>query len=298
MKMNEKTIKNFKCGYITIIGKPNVGKSTLMNNLIGKKISITSKKAQTTRNRILGIYNDDNSQIIFSDSPGIQNIKINPINNKLNKNAIKALKDTDLILFITESKDINQNDVSLLKYIPKNKPAILVINKSDKIKNDVDHIKIKKEIQNFNNKNIFNSYQIVSAKHHINLNNLIETIKLYLPFGQRIYTQNIITDKSILFLSQEIIREKIYRYLVKELPYVLNVEIESFKKIKNIYEIYAIIIVNKTSQKSIVIGTNGQKLKKISTKARIDLEKLLNHKVFLNIWIKVKNNWIKDDIDF
>lgn len=292
--MNNETNKNnFKCGYVAILGKPNVGKSTLMNKLIGQKVSITSKKAQTTRHKIIGIYTDSNSQIIFLDLPGVQKIKMNPINNKLNNNATRVLKDVDLILFTVECKNINKYDYDLLKYIPKNKPVILVMNKYDKIKKNFD-FNINELIQNFNQENVFNTHQAISAKHSINLNKLLEKIKLYLPINPAIYPNDMVTDKSTLFLVQETIREKIYRYLCEEIPYTLNVEIESFKKLENMYEIHILIIVNKNSQKLIVIGKNGEKLKKISTEARIDLEKILNYKVFLKIWVKVKSTWIED----
>ena len=284
----------FRCGFVAVIGKPNVGKSTLVNHLIGQKISITSKKAQTTRHKINGIYNAENVQIIFTDTPGFQTKYRNAMNDRLNQNVLDTVNTVDLILFVVEAGKYNNDDDNILKRLPENIPTLLIINKSDKIKN-------KREIETFIDKikqrHQFIDYQIVCAKHGLNLQTLIDKIISQLPENQPFYDDDIPTDKSVRFLVSEIIREKIFRHFGEELPYSTNVEIEQFIETDELAKIHAAVLVEKEGQKGILIGKGGEKLKNISTEARIDIEKLLDKKVFIRVFVKVKSGWA-DDIKF
>ena len=284
----------FRCGFVAVIGKPNVGKSTLVNHLIGQKISITSKKAQTTRHKINGIYNAENVQIIFTDTPGFQTKYRNAMNDRLNQNVLDTVNTVDLILFVVEAGKYNNDDDNILKRLPENIPTLLIINKSDKIKN-------KRELETFIDKikqrHQFIDYQIVCAKHGLNLQTLIDKIISQLPENQPFYDDDIPTDKSVRFLVSEIIREKIFRHFGEELPYSTNVEIEQFIETDELAKIHAAVLVEKEGQKGILIGKGGEKLKNISTEARIDIEKLLDKKVFIRVFVKVKSGWA-DDIKF
>ena len=284
----------FRCGFVAVIGKPNVGKSTLVNHLIGQKISITSKKAQTTRHKINGIYNAENVQIIFTDTPGFQTKYRNAMNDRLNQNVLDTVNAVDLILFVVEAGKYNNDDDNILKRLPENIPTLLIVNKSDKIKNKWE---IETFIDKIKQKRQFIDYQIVCAKHGLNLQTLIDKIILQLPENQPFYDDDIPTDKSVRFLVSEIIREKIFRHFGEELPYSTNVEIEQFIETDELVKIHAAVLVEKEGQKGILIGKGGEKLKNISTEARIDIEKLLDKKVFIRVFVKVKSGWA-DDIKF
>lgn len=284
----------FRCGFVAVIGKPNVGKSTLVNHLIGQKISITSKKAQTTRHKINGIYNAENVQIIFTDTPGFQTKYRNAMNDRLNQNVLDTVNTVDLILFVVEAGKYNNDDDNILKRLPENIPTLLIINKSDKIKNKWE---IETFIDKIKQKRQFIDYQIVCAKHGLNLQTLIDKIISQLPENQPFYDDDIPTDKSVRFLVSEIIREKIFRHFGEELPYSTNVEIEQFIETDELAKIHAAVLVEKEGQKGILIGKGGEKLKNISTEARIDIEKLLDKKVFIRVFVKVKSGWA-DDIKF
>ena len=257
---------DYRCGFVAIVGRPNVGKSTLMNHLIGQKISITSKKAQTTRNRVTGIYTDDTAQFVFVDTPGFQTNHRNALNDRLNQNVTEALSGVDVVVFVVEAMRFTDADRVVLKQLPKHTPVVLVVNKIDKDK----------------------------AKDKFAL----EALKPYLPESIPMYPEDMVTDKSSRFLAMEIVREKLFRYLGEELPYAMNVEVEQFEEEESgLFRIYIAVLVDKDSQKAILIGKGGEKLKKISTEARLDMEKLFDTKVFLKIWVKVKSGWA-DDIRF
>lgn len=286
--------KSYRCGFIAIVGRPNVGKSTLMNHLIGQKVSITSDKAQTTRHKITGIYNTPQSQFIFVDTPGFQTRHRNAMNTRLNQNVTDTVNNVDVIAFVIEAMMFNAADHLVLDQLPKNKPIVLVINKIDNAKN-------KSQLNDFIQKILsiypFAAHEIVSAKHTLRISQLLNQLEQFLPHSMPLYPDDMITDKSERFLAAEIIREKLFRYLGEELPYAMNVEIEQFKQQNNIAHLYATILIDKENQKPIVIGKNGTKLKKISTEARLDMEKLFENKVFLKIWVKVKSGWA-DDVRF
>ncbi|MBR2251693.1 MAG: GTPase Era [Neisseriaceae bacterium] len=285
---------NFRCGFVAVIGKPNVGKSTLVNHLIGQKISITSKKAQTTRHKINGIFNNENAQIIFTDTPGFQTKYRNAMNDRLNQNVIDTVNSVDLILFVVEAVRYNQDDDNILNRLPENMPVMLIVNKSDKIK---DKLLVQQFIDEIQKKRNFVDNQIVCAKHGLNLPTLIDKIIFRLPENQPFYEDDIPTDKSVRFLVSEIIREKIFRHFGEELPYSVNVEIEQFAETDELAKIHAAILVEKEGQKGILIGKGGGKLKNIATEARLDIEKLLDKKVFIRLFVKVKSGWA-DDIKF
>lgn len=287
--MSEKKIT--RCGTIAIVGRPNVGKSTLLNYLIGTKISITSKKAQTTRYQLLGIQTIDDTQFLFIDTPGFQLKHLNVMNKGLNKTVHQVLSDVNVVLFVIESKGMTKEDIAVMKLIPKDRPTILVINKVDLMK---DKNLLLKEIKIMSESYKFKAMIPVSAKRNKNLENLLSTIRDHLPEQPFIYGEDEITDKSERFLASEIIREKVFRLMGQEVPYAIAVEIEKFEVEGNLRRIFAVIIVDKESQKPMLIGKDGEKLKKISTESRHDMEELFGGKVWLETWVKVKSGWSTD----
>ncbi|HHX2523901.1 TPA: GTPase Era [Neisseria subflava] len=288
---------DYRCGFVAIVGRPNVGKSTLMNHLIGQKISITSKKAQTTRNRVTGIYTDDTAQFVFVDTPGFQTNHRNALNDRLNQNVTEALSGVDVVVFVVEAMRFTDADRVVLKQLPKHTPVVLVVNKIDKDKAK-DKFALEAFINEVRQEFEFTASEAVSAKHGLRIANLLELLKLYLPESIPMYPEDMVTDKSSRFLAMEIVREKLFRYLGEELPYAMNVEVEQFEEEESgLFRIYIAVLVDKDSQKAILIGKGGEKLKKISTEARLDMEKLFDTKVFLKIWVKVKSGWA-DDIRF
>ena len=288
---------DYRCGFVAIVGRPNVGKSTLMNHLIGQKISITSKKAQTTRNRVTGIYTDDTAQFVFVDTPGFQTNHRNALNDRLNQNVTEALSGVDVVVFVVEAMRFTDADRVVLKQLPKHTPVVLVVNKIDKDKAK-DKFALEAFINEVRQEFEFTASEAVSAKHGLRIVNLLELLKPYLPESIPMYPEDMVTDKSSRFLAMEIVREKLFRYLGEELPYAMNVEVEQFEEEESgLFRIYIAVLVDKDSQKAILIGKGGEKLKKISTEARLDMEKLFDTKVFLKIWVKVKSGWT-DDIRF
>ena len=288
--------ENFRCGFVAIVGRPNVGKSTLMNHLIGQKISITSKKAQTTRHKVNGIYTDQEAQLIFVDTPGFQTYHRNALNDRLNQNVTEAVAGVDVIVFVIEALRFSEVDREVLQKLPKHIPVLLVINKADKAKAK-DSTLINDFIAEVEREFSFTKIILVSAKHGVGIAQLINTLKPILPLGIPLYPDDMVTDKSSRFLAMEIVREKLFRYLGEELPYAMNVEVEQFEEEEGFYRIYIAVLVDKDSQKGILIGKGGEKLKKISTEARLDMEKLFGTKVFLKVWVKVKSGWA-DDVRF
>ncbi len=284
----------YYCGFISIIGKPNVGKSTMLNKLIGEKISITADKPQTTRNKILGIKTINNKQAIYIDTPGICLKNYSKLNGLMNKAAKSSLKDADLIMFVVENLSWDHQDEVVLREINKIKnppPVFLLLNKIDLISDQKLLLPaIKKLTEKYNFAEVFP----VSANKDINLNIVEENIFNILPLAPH-YFFDAITDQNLYFRSAEIIREKLIRNLNQELPYALNVQVNNITKPKNVYKIDATIWVEKVGQKKIIIGENGAKLKTVGTQARLDLEKLFNDKVFLTLWVQVKSNWTNDN---
>lgn len=285
--------KELTCGFVAFLGRPNVGKSTLLNRLLGQKVSITSKRPQTTRHRILGIKTTDSSQVIFVDTPGIHINSKKQINKYMNRAATGAVADVDCIVFLIEAERWTDEDEMVLKAIKESTvPVILAINKVDLIH---PKEKILEVINRVREKYDFVEVVPISAEKNTNLEQLEEKIKELLPKSYAFYPEDQITDRSDRFLVSEIVREKLMRTLGQEIPYSLTVEIEQFKQEKKLLRIGAIVWVERDSQKAIVIGAKGKNLKNIGMSARKDIEHLFDQKVFLQIWVKVKSGWSDDE---
>lgn len=282
-----------KAGFASIIGRPNVGKSTLMNGILGQKISITSNKPQTTRHAITGIYTDQETQIIFLDTPGIHTNMQSALNKQLNRTAMSSITTGDVLIFIVEALRFNQDDEKVLSKLKGTEtPVILVINKIDKIENKEDLFPF---IAEMSERFEFADIVPLSAKQEKAGLRLVEVIQKYLPEQAFPYSEDEITTVSSAFLAAEVLREKLTRRLNQELPYTIAVEIEEFKIEGNLYRILAAISVERESQKGIVIGKGGATLKDVSTQARIDLERLFDAKVFLRAFVKVREGWSDDE---
>lgn len=287
-------MEQFKSGFVSIIGRPNVGKSTLLNQLIGEKISIMTSKPQTTRTKITGILNGENSQIVFIDTPGIHKPK-HKLGNVMNQTVNESVKDVDLLIFIVEAEDtqIGKGDMYILQKVIESKiPCILVINKIDKIKRD-NLLPIIKQYMDLHN---FKAVVPISALNNDGVNILHEEILKHIPYGPKYYEDDEITNQSEKEIVAEIIREKALKFLDEEIPHGIIVQIDTFKlKEKSdatkYYNIEATIFCEKDSHKGIIIGKEGTMLKRISTYARQDIEKFMNKKVNLKTWVKVKDKW-------
>ena len=283
---------NFRCGTVAIVGRPNVGKSTLLNHILGLKLAITSRKAQTTRHRLLGIHTTEDTQFSFVDTPGFQQKHLNALNKSLNKTVTQVLNEVDVVLFVIEPMKLGQADEIVLKLLPKNKPVILVVNKADLMGDKNNLLPL---IQDFDLLHPFSSIVPVSAKKNLYIDDLLSAVRVHLPEQEAIYGEDELTDKNERFLAAEMIREKTFRLLGDEIPYSIAVEIEKFETINNLRRIFAAIIVDKDSQKPMIIGKKGDKLKQISTEARQDMEKLFGGKVYLETWVKVKGGWADNE---
>ena len=276
-----------KAGFVNIIGAPNVGKSTLMNVLVGERLSIITSKAQTTRHRILGIVNDDDYQIIFSDTPGI----IDPA-YKMHEGMMNfvnsAISDADVLLAMVEVHEKIFKDENILERLQKTTtPVILLINKIDEVEQDFLEDKVNYWSEKIPNAKVFP----ISALHNFNVDQVIMEIKAALPESPPYYDKDTLTDKPEKFFVSEIIREKILMNYKKEIPYSCEVEVEEFKEDEKIIRIRAIIMVIRDSQKGIIIGHQGKPLKKVGTQARLDMEKFFDKKVFLELYVKVNKDW-------
>lgn len=282
-----------RTGYIGIVGKPNAGKSTLLNHLIGQKLCITSRKPQTSRHNILGIKQVDNCQLIFIDTPGMHKDQVTKLNKIMNKSAKNTIIDADIVLFVLDRLDWDSRDEYVVKHLKKiNRPIICVLNKVDLIK---DKNLILPHIEKL--RNIFENVTIVpiSALKKRNLGTLEDEIIARLPCKPNFFPRDQISDRSERFFCAEIVREKVIRQLGKELPYQTSVDIERFEVKGNVTFIDACVFVERQSQKKIIIGERGQKLKNIGQAARIDIEKFIQCKVMLNVWIKVRNGWSNNE---
>jgi GTP-binding protein Era len=278
-----------RCGYVAVVGRPNVGKSTLLNHMLEQKICITSRKPQTTRHQQLGIKTEGANQIIFVDTPGIHSSQKKYLNRYMNQEARSALHDVNVVVFVVEAmKWQNEDDFVARLLSDLDCPIILVLNKIDRCK---DKHRLLPFIEKIKNKINFKDLIPVSALNNENLETFENLICENLPFAEHIFLEDQITDRSSRFLCAEIIREKIIRQLGDELPYELTVEIESFQQYAKIIHIDALILVDRDSQKQIVIGDQGRRLKSIGSQAREDIELLLDQKIMLKTWVKVKNGW-------
>ena len=276
-----------KSGFVNIVGSPNVGKSTLMNQLVGEKLSIVTSKAQTTRHRILGIVNDEDHQIVFSDTPGVVNVSY-----KLHENMMEyvsvSLQDADVLLFVTDTVEQKMNHEATLERIKKlNVPVICLINKVDKSYQE----KVAERIEYWKNEIPNAEVYPISALHNFNIDIVWERILTLIPENPPYYDKDELSDRPMRFFVSEIIREKIFNFCQKEIPYSSQIEIEMYEDTVHLIRIRAIIIVERDSQKGIIIGKGGEMLKKIGRQARIDIQKFLDKKVFLETFVKVDKDW-------
>lgn len=282
-----------RCGYVAIVGRPNVGKSTLLNHILGQKLAITSRKPQTTRHTMLGIKTEGSVQAIYVDTPGLHKENEKALNRYMNKTAVNALRDVDVVVFVVDRNRWTEEDQLVLDKVQYLKtPVIVAVNKIDRLddkKELLPHLEwLSSQLPNA---------QIVpiSSLHSQNLTALEELISSYLPEGEHFYPEDQLTDRSSRFLAAEIVREKITRQLGAELPYQVNVEVEEFKQEGAILHIHALILVERDGQKKILIGDKGERIKRIGQEARQDMEVLFDSKVMLNLWVKVKRGWSDDE---
>ena len=286
-----------RCGLVAIVGKPNVGKSTLLNALVGQKISITSRKAQTTRHRITGIRTTGETQFIFVDTPGFQTDHANALNRSLNKTVVGAVSDVDLVLFVVNAGSFAQADAKVLALLNKGIPALLIANKLDKVHRREE---IAPWLQEMQTRHPFAQFMPMSAKNPKDIERLLTQCQAYLPEQAWWYSEDELTDRSEKFLASEIIREKLFRFTGDELPYTSTVIIDKFteepgKTVSRMVRIAATIVVERDGHKAMVIGEGGERLKQIGTLARQELEKLMDAKVFIELWVKVRSGWADDE---
>jgi GTPase len=281
-----------RCGLVAIVGRPNVGKSTLLNALVGQKVSITSAKAQTTRHRITGIRTIDDSQFVFVDTPGFQTKHAAALNRTLNRTVNSVLGDVDVVLFVVEAGRFGLDDAKVLALMPEGKPIFLIANKLDTVVRRADLAPWLKGMQE---RYQFAEFVPLTAKKDADVQRLLGIVKPYLPVQPWFYEEDALTDRTDKFLASEIIREKLFRLTGDELPYTSTVVIDKFEEEGNLRRIAATIVVERDSHKGIVIGNGGERLKRIGSEARQELEKLMDAKVFLEIWVKVRSGWADDE---
>ena len=286
-------MNDFRCGYIALVGRPNVGKSTLLNRILGQKISITSRRPQTTRHRVLGIKSQPTAQLIYVDTPGIHDFSGRAMNRHMNRTASSVLQDVDVVVFLVDGLHWTADDDLVLKKLGQiTSPVILAVNKIDLLGNREE---LLPRLQALSEKYRFLHIIPISAGKGDNVEELEAAIERLLPQAPPLFPEDQVTDRSVRFLAAELVREKLFRKLGKELPYGLTVEIEQFKSDTNITHIHALIWVERKSQKYIVIGKQGRMLKEVGIEARRDIEVLIDGKVNLKLWVKVKEGWADDE---
>ncbi len=285
-------MNGLKSGYIAIVGRPNVGKSTLLNRLIGEKISIVSRKAQTTRHRIVGILTRPGAQYVFVDTPGFQTKHGNALNRSMNRGVTQALADVDVVVFVVEAGRFDARDRAVLQLMPQDRPVILVANKIDQLKDKSGLLPIMADLASQGD---FAAIVPVSAAKGTQLDQLLAEARKYLPHEELLFAEDEITDKSEKFLAAEYIREKLFRLIGDELPYAATVEVEKFELDGALRRISAAIVVDRAGHKAIIIGKGGETLKRIASEARQDMERLFGGKVFLEVFVKVKSGWADDE---
>ena len=280
--------EEFKSGYVSIVGKTNAGKSTLLNNILGQKIAITSRKPQTTRHRFLGIKTEGNHQIIFVDTPGFHSGQKRALNRYMNKIATNAMRGVDIVLYVVDNLNWSEEDLERVQSISHETSIILVINKTDKLN---DKNLLLPFIEERSKDSVFSHIIPISALKRIGVEELVGLVNDKLPLGSHLYPEDQVTNISEKFLASEVIREKCINKLGDELPYRISVSIERFSELKKIIHIDSVIYVEKQSQKGMLIGQSGSRLKSIGTASRIELEELLDSKIMLKTWVKVKSGW-------
>ncbi len=281
------------CGYVAIVGRPNVGKSTLLNQILGQKISITTRKPQTTRHQILGIKTTEDAQVVYVDTPGIHRGSKKAMNRYMNKAAASVINDVDVVVFVVDGLHWEEDDQAILEKLKQvDAPVILALNKLDKLG---DRAQLLPHIQQLSKKMSFREVIPVSASKGENVESLEATVTALLPASPPFFPEDQVTDKSERFVAAELVREKLMMRLGQEVPYSITVEIEQFKLKKNVLHINALIWVERENQKMIVIGKKGEMLKAVGKQARIEMEAMFEQKVFLQLWVKVKDKWADDE---
>jgi GTPase len=281
-----------RCGLVAIVGRPNVGKSTLLNALVGQKISITSNKAQTTRHRITGVRTEGESQFVFVDTPGFQTRHDAAINRSLNRAVTSTLADVDVVLFVVEAGRFGKDDEKVLALLPEGKPALLIANKLDTVTRRAE---LAPWLQAMQAKHPFAEFVPLSATKAADATRLLGIVAPYLPEQEWLHDADALTDRSDRFLAAEIVREKLFRLTGDELPYTSTVVIDKYEEEGNLRRIAATIVVERDPHKAMIIGSGGERLKRIGTEARHELEHLLDAKVFLELWVKVRGGWADDE---
>ena len=281
-----------RCGLVSIVGRPNVGKSTLLNALVGQKISITSRKAQTTRHRITGIRTLGPAQFVFVDTPGFQTKHGSALHRTMNRSVLSSLSEVDAVLFVVEAGRFGLDDAKVLALLPPGKPALLVANKLDAVKRRNDMLPWLKSMQE---RHPFAEFVPMSARKQSDVQRLLEILASFLPEGPWLHEEDALTDRSERFLAGELIREKLFRLTGDELPYSCTVQIDRFEEEPQLKRIAATIVVERDAHKGRVVGQGGERLKRIGSEARQELEQLLGAKVFLELWVKVRSGWADDE---
>ena len=283
----------FRTGTVAIVGRPNVGKSTLVNKVVGAHVAITSRKAQTTRHRILGIHTDDRAQFIFVDTPGYQTQHTNALNKVMNRTVTNALAEVDVVVFVIDAAGWDERDEPLLALLPEKTPVILALNKLDKLR---DRTTLVTRLDQCSKLRRFEALVPISATKGTQVRALLDEIRRQLPVGEPVYEADDITDRPERFLAAELVRERIFRLLGDELPYATAVVVEKFEVEGRLRRISATIYVDKPGHKGIVIGEKGATLKRIGTEARHAMEALFDGRVHLELWVKVKRGWAENNI--
>lgn len=282
----------FRTGYLAVIGRPNVGKSTLTNRLVGAKVSITSRKAQTTRHRIHGVLTTETCQFIFVDTPGFQTAHRSALNRLMNRSVTQTLADVDVVLFLVEAGRWGSGEQDIVKLLPTDRPVVLVVNKVDRL---ADRKTVLPFLDKVSKEFTFADIVPVSAERGENLDELLKTAAKHLPAAPPVFAADDITDRSERFLAAELLREKLFRNLGEELPYGIAVEIEKFEQEGDLRRIHAAVVVDRAAHKAMVIGKAGERLKRISTDARKEMETLFGGTVWLETWVKIKSGWADDE---
>lgn len=281
-----------RCGLVAIVGRPNVGKSTLLNALVGQKVSITSRKAQTTRHRITGVRTVDEAQFVFVDTPGFQTRHSTALNRTLNRTVLSSLTDVDVVLFVVEAGRFGLDDAKVLALLPEGKPVFLIANKLDTVRRRAELAPWLKSMQE---RRDFAEFVPMSANREADVQRLFGILKPYLPEQEWFYEEDALTDRSERFLASEIIREKLFRLTGDELPYTSTVIIDKWEEEGELRRIAATIVVERDAHKGMIIGAGGERLRRIGSEARQELQTLLDARVFLELWVKVRSGWADNE---
>lgn len=281
-----------RCGYVAIVGRPNVGKSTLLNRLVGQKLSITSKKAQTTRHRILGVLTRPDAQLLFFDSPGFQTRNGGALNRVLNRTAQQVAQDADVVVLVCDAAGWTKGDEQLAKLLPKDRPVLLAINKVDTV---ADKGRLLPMVEQICRVRAFDEVVPLSARSGRQVDLLVDLCAARLPEGEPMFGEDELTDRGERFQAAELIREKLFRLLGDEIPYESTVVIEKYEELPRLRRIFATVLVDRDAQKAIVLGAGGERLKRIATEARLDLERMLGVKVYLEVFVKVRSGWADNE---